>query len=154
AGGAKRVLEAVLVAGVVELVVRGPAVVDHGAVVVEPQDGLGHAPAAGRVDDVCGGLRPNQGMQPGGVPTHAPAGLIRNNPVRLTHGLPDGLVGRLAASSGPQHGLHAAAAAERDAEEAFQALGDLAVREPALLVEFNDSSLRIGSELRGSRAES
>ena len=38
-------------------------------------------------------------------------------------------------------------AAERDAEEAFQALGDLAVREPTLLVEFNDGSLGVGSEL-------
>ena len=85
-GGAERlcsdgVVEALLVAGVLELVVRGPAVVDHGAVVVEAQDGLGHGAAAGWVDDVSGGLRPDQCVQPGGVPAHAPAGLIRNNPV-------------------------------------------------------------------------
>jgi hypothetical protein len=39
------------VPGVLELVVRGPAVVDHRAVVVEPQDGFGHGAATGGVDD-------------------------------------------------------------------------------------------------------
>ena len=50
------VVEALLVLGLLELVVRRPAVVDHGAVVVEAQDGLGHGTAAARVDDVSGGL--------------------------------------------------------------------------------------------------
>jgi hypothetical protein len=44
--------------------------------------------------------------------------------------------------------VSATAATEGDAEEACQASGDLAVRKPALLVEFNDSSLSVGSELR------
>jgi len=43
----QQVLQTLLVPGVLELVVRRPAVVDHGAVVIEPQDGLGHGAAAG-----------------------------------------------------------------------------------------------------------
>ena len=54
------VIEALLVLGAHELVVRRPTVVDHGAVVVEPQDGLGHGTAAGRVDDVSSSLRSDQ----------------------------------------------------------------------------------------------
>jgi hypothetical protein len=127
-GPPEQVLQALLVPGVLELVVRGPAVVDQGAVVVEPQDGLGHGAAAGRVDDVSGGRRPDQGMHPGRVPTHAPAGLSEDNPVGLPHGQPDGLIDRFAAGSGSQHGVGAAATAEGDAEEALQAAGDLAVR--------------------------
>ena len=43
-GAPQQVVEALLVPGVFELVVRRPAVVDHGAVVVEAQDGRGQAP--------------------------------------------------------------------------------------------------------------
>jgi hypothetical protein len=142
------------VPGVLELVVRRPAVVDHGAAVVEPQDGLGHGTAAGRVDDVGGDLRPDQRMQPGRVPTHAPAGLVGHHPVGLTHGLADGLVDRLAPGGGPQDGVGAAAPTEPNAEEALQAAGDLAVREPALLVEFDDGGLGIGSKLSRGGSES
>ena len=142
-----------LVAGILELVVRRPAIVNHGAIVVESQDGLGHGTAAGRVDDVSGGLRSDQRVQPGRVSAHPPAGLIGHDPVGLTHGLADGLVDRLAASSGPQDGVDAATPTEGDAEQASQAAGDLAMREAALLVEFDDGSLCIRSQLSGSGAE-
>src|SRR5262249_33623956 len=64
-----------------------------------------------------------------------------------------GLVDRLAAGGGPQHRVDAASPTEADAEEAFQAAGDLAVREPALLVEFDDGRLGIGPQLGGGSAE-
>jgi hypothetical protein len=64
----EEVLHTLPVPGVLELVVRRPAVADHGAAVGEAQDGLGHGAAAGRVDDVGGGPRPDQGVQPGGYP--------------------------------------------------------------------------------------
>src|SRR5262249_56391898 len=104
-------------------------------------------------EDVGGGLRPDQCMQPGRMAAPPPAGLVGHHPVRLSHGLADSLIDRLAAGGGPQDGVDATAAAEGDAKETSQAAGDLAMREPALLVKFNDSSLRIGSELRGSGAE-
>jgi hypothetical protein len=47
----------------------------------------------------------------------------------------------------------AAAPTEGDAEEAFQAASDLAVGQPALLVEFDDGGLGIGSQLGGGGAE-
>src|SRR5262245_39733428 len=100
-------VEALLMKSLLELVIRGPAVVNHGAVVVEPENGLGHGTAARRVDDVCGGLWPDQGVQPRRVSAHPPARLVGHDPVGLTHGLADGLVDRLAASSGPQHGVDA-----------------------------------------------
>ncbi len=49
--------------------------------------------------------------------------------------------------------MGAAAPTEGDAEEAFQAAADLAVREPALLVEFDDGGLDVGAQLGGSGAE-
>src|SRR5262249_25210212 len=136
-GTPQQMVEALLVPGILELIVRGPAVVDHGPAVVEAQDSLGHTAAAARVDDVSGGLRPHQRVLPGRASTHPPAGLIGHDPVGLTHGLADGFVGRLAAGGGSQHGVDAAAPTEGDAEEALQAAGDLAVREPALLVELD-----------------
>ena len=91
-GAPQQVVEALLVLRLLELVVRRPTVVDHGAVIVEPQDGRRHGAAAGRVDDVGGNLRPDQGVQPGGVPANPPAGLVGHHPRRLAHGLADGLV--------------------------------------------------------------
>jgi hypothetical protein len=44
--------------------------------------------------------------------------------------------------------VDAAAATEPNAEEAFQAAGDLAVGQAALLVELNDSGLGVGPQLR------
>src|SRR5262245_55414792 len=64
--------KALMVPGVLELVLRRPAVVDLRAVVVEPQDGFGHGAAAGGVDDVSSGLRPDQRVQPGGKSAHPP----------------------------------------------------------------------------------
>jgi hypothetical protein len=43
--------------------------------------------------------------------------------------------------------VDAAATAERDAEEALQAAGDLAVGQAGLLVKFDDGGLGIGSKL-------
>src|SRR5215470_15158723 len=94
------VVEALLVPGVLEPVVRRPAVVDHGAVVVEPQDGLGHGAAAGRVDNVGGGLRSGQRVQPGALSAYPPAGLIGHHPFGLAHRPANVLVDRLAAGGG------------------------------------------------------
>src|SRR5262249_42411516 len=149
-GTPQQVIEALLMQGLLELVVRGPAVVNHGAGVVASQDVLGHGTAAGRVDDVSGGLRPDQRVQPGWVSAHPPAGLIGYDPVGVAHGLADRLVGRLAAGGGPQDGVDAAAASERNPKQALQAARNLAVGQATLLVEFDDSGLGIGPQLRGS----
>src|SRR5262249_24705196 len=70
---------------------------------------------------------------------------VRHHPVGLPQVLAYRFVDRFAASSGPQHDVDATATTERDAEEALQAAGDFAVRQAALLVEFNDRGLGIGS---------
>src|SRR5262249_15503755 len=75
------------------------------------------------------------------------AGFIGHDPVGLPHGLADGLVDRFATGGGPQDGVDAAATTERDTEEALQAAGDLAVRQTALFVEFDDGGLGVGSQL-------
>jgi hypothetical protein len=49
--------------------------------------------------------------------------------------------------------VDAAATAEPNPKEALQAAGYLAVGQAALLVEFNDGSLGIGSKLGGGGAE-
>jgi hypothetical protein len=79
---------------VLELVVKRSTVVDHGAAVVEPENGLGHGTAAGRVDDIRCGLRSHQRVQPGGVSTHPPSRLVGHDPLGLAHRLSGGLVHR------------------------------------------------------------
>src|SRR5262249_6440076 len=76
------------------------------------------------------------------------------DPVGLAHALADGLVDRLAAGSGPQHGVDTATAAEIDTEQAAQAADHLAVREPALLVEFHYGGLGLRARLGGGGAQS
>ena len=49
--------------------------------------------------------------------------------------------------------MDAAAATEPDAEQALQAARDLAVRQAALLIEFDDGGLGVGSQLNGGGAE-
>ena len=133
--------------GVLELVVRRPAIVDHGAAVVKSQDVLGDGTAARGVDDVSRGLLFDQRVQPGWVSAYSPAGLIRHNPVGLSHGLADGLVNRLAARGGAEDGVDAAAATEADTKQALQAARDFSVRHAALLVEFDDRGLGVWSQL-------
>ena len=140
-------IEALLVPGVLELVVRRPAVVDHEAVVVRPQDALGHGAAAGRVDDVGGGLRPGQRVQPGRASAYPPARLIRCDPFGIPERMTNAFVDRLAAGGGPQNGVDAATPTELDTEQALQAAHDLAVRQATLLIEFDDGGLGIGSQL-------
>jgi hypothetical protein len=135
------------VSGVLELIVRRPDVVNHRAGIVEPRDGLGHSAAAGRVDDVRSCVRSDQRVQPGGQAAYPPTCLIGHHPVGQTHDLSDGLIDRFAAGDGPQDGMDAAAATEPDTEEAPQAAGDLVVRQAALLIEFEDGGLGVGSEL-------
>src|SRR5262249_34319882 len=69
------------------------------------------------------------------------------------HRLADVLIGWLAAGGGPQDGVDAATATERDAEQALQAAHDLAVRQAGLLVEFDDGGLSVRSQLGRGGAE-
>src|SRR5262249_12336358 len=73
-------------------------------------------------------------------------------PLGLSHGLTDGLVDWLAAGGGPQDGVDAPATTEGDAEQAPQAAGHFAVRQPALLIEFDDGGLSIPPQLGRGRA--
>jgi hypothetical protein len=150
-GTPQQVVEALLVQSLLELVVRGPAVMNHRAVVVQSQDVLGHGTAARQVDDVCGSLRTDQRMQPGRVSSDPPAGFIGHHPVGLTHGLADGLIDRLAASSGSQNSVDAAAATETDTKQTLQAARDFTVRQATLFIQLDDGRLSIRSQLgRGS----
>src|SRR5262249_7846704 len=106
-------------------------------------DGLGHGAAASRVDDVSGDLRPDQRVQPDRASAYPPARLVGYDPFGLPHRQASAFVNRLAAGGGPQHRVNAAATTEREAEQALQAAGNLAVRQPALLVEFDDGGLGV-----------
>src|SRR5205823_3724552 len=53
-----------------------------------------------------------------------------------------------------QDSVDAAAATEADTEKAVQTAGDFAVRQAALLIEFDDGGLGIRSQLRGRSTES
>lgn len=77
---------------------------------VTRQRGVATGHVAGNVRS---GLRADQRMQPGGVPAHAPTGLVGHDPTGLTQALADRLGGRLTAGGGPQHGVDAATPATR-----------------------------------------
>jgi hypothetical protein len=66
-------------------------------------------------------------------------------PVGSSHRLADGLIDRLAACSGPQDDMDAASTTEADTKQALQAARDFSVRHAALLVEFDNGGLGIGS---------
>ena len=106
------------------------------------------------VEDINGGPRTDQGVQPDRVSSDPPARLIGHHPIRPNHRLADGLLDRLAAGSSPEDRVDAAAATEVDTEKAFQAASDFAVRQTALLVEFDDRGLSIGTELSNGGTES
>jgi hypothetical protein len=71
-------------------------------------------------------------------------GLIGYNPVGLAQALADGLVDRLAARGGSEGGVDTAPTTERNTKNALQAARDLAVRQTAMFVEFNDGGLASG----------
>src|SRR5262249_297315 len=60
-----------------------------------------------------------------------------------SHRLPDGLIDWLAAGSGAQDGVDAAAATEPDTKQTLQAACDFAVRQATLFVQFDDGRLRL-----------
>jgi hypothetical protein len=92
-------------------------------------------------------------VEPGGVAADPPAGFVGYDPFGLPQRLANALIDWLAAGGGPQHGVGAAATTERDAEQALQAAGDLAVRQPTLLVEFDDGGLGVRTQLGCGGAE-
>src|SRR5262245_5590594 len=84
---------------------------------------------------------------------HAPAGLVGHHPGGGAHGLANGRVDRLATRGRPQHGVNTATTTEGNTEQAFKAAGDLAMRQSALLVEFDDGGLGIGPQLSRGRTQ-
>src|SRR5262249_28105526 len=84
---------------------------------------------------------------------HPPARLVGYDPFGLPHRLANVLIDRLAAGGGPQNGGPAARPPERDAKKALQTAHDLAVRQAALLVEFDDGGLGVRSQLGCGSAE-
>src|SRR6202035_2732646 len=99
-----------------EIIVGGPAVMDHDAVVVTTKEILGHGPAAVRSNDVDGCVRCHQRMQPGRPAALTPSRLVQDNPFGLGQSLAQLGIARLTASGGAEYGVSGAAATELDPE--------------------------------------
>src|SRR5262249_6765689 len=137
----QHVAQALLMAGLRKVVVRGPAIVNHHARIVCADEALGYGSRASRGDDVSGRLTARQRVEPGTQAADMPAGFIRDDPVRSRDGLADRVVDWLAAPRCSQHGVDTAARRQGDAEQALQDAANLAVRQTSLLVQLDDRGL-------------
>ncbi len=81
------------------------------------------------------------------MPSDAPAGFVRRQVCRRLHVFLDLLIDRLEASPRSQHDLSTGTTGHVDAEELGEGVGDLAMRHAGTLVEIDDGSLGIGTEL-------
>src|SRR2546428_3205992 len=94
---AQRVLEALLMPRLLELVVRRPAIMDQHARVRSLEDAHGHG--AGTVADrVYGSAAGHQRVQPSRAAANAPAGLVEHYLPGPPYGCTESLVGRLQAT--------------------------------------------------------
>src|ERR1041384_4236133 len=138
-------------AGLLELVVAGPTIVDQGARPIDTDNTLQRHRGTLRVDVIASdAIGTDPGMKPDRVTADPPAGFIRGNDLGLLEMLLDFLVGRLQSLAGPQHDLRRSATAEVDAEQGSKHVRDFAVRQASAFVEIDDSRLGVGAHLAGS----
>src|SRR5262245_58716885 len=113
--------------GLLESIVTGPAIMHQGAGPVDTQDALQSVAAALWADVVAGeavGTDPT--VEPDSAASDTPARFIGRHEVRLGKFGLDLRVGWLQTLAGAEHDLGASAAAEVDAEERAQGMGDFA----------------------------
>jgi len=103
-----------------------------------------------RADDLAGCLVANPGVEPGGVPSHTPAGFVRGDLLGGPQLLLNVRVSGPQPSAGPQHDLGTGAPRQADAEKDAQGSSDFAVRQASVLVEDDDGGLGVGAQLAGS----
>lgn len=132
--------------------IRGGPIVNQGAGVIDADYLLQNEAASPSVDSITGGLITNPGVQPNGMPADAPTGFIRDDNFRFLERFLDFLVSGLESVGDAQDDLGAGAAAQGDAEQGLEVVGDFAVRESTVFIEIGDGGLGVGSDLAGGGA--
>src|SRR4051794_8243987 len=137
-------------AGLIELIVTGPAIVDQGARPIDTDNTLQRHRTTLRVDAIAGGaIDTGPSVKPERVTADPPAGFIRGNDFGVLEMLLDFLVGRPQPLTGPEHDLRRSATAEIDAEQGSECMRDFAVRQTGAFIEIDDSRLGVGAHLAG-----
>lgn len=147
-GSPQQVFETLLVRGLLEEIVRRPAVVTHASVVVRSQNRLGYIMApAGTNHTERGRWRDEypQPLQPAG---DLPAGFVRIDKVTPSHDLLNRLIGRLVPFGDTKDYLGRSAPAHRDSEGLVQQALDVTVTESILVLHHRDQRLQIRAQLR------
>ena len=114
---------------------------------------LQHVGLAVPVDGVAGRARGDPGVQPGRLPRHSPARLVRRQARRRLDLLAHFLVGRLQPVAGPQHDLGAGTTRQGDPEEGLEHRRDLDVGQAEGLVQQDHRGLGIRADLGGGRSQ-
>lgn len=144
----QRMVDALLMDGVLETFVGRITIVSHAARPVDADDFFQNIGTALRVDGVEGcSIITDPPVEPGGSASDTPTGFIGSQMFGIDDSLFDLLVNRLEDLARPHDDLSTGAAGERDAKELIESVGDLSVRHAGTLVEVNDGCLGVGAEL-------
>ena len=139
-------VDALLMGCVLETLVGRKTIVSHAAGPVDADDFFENSGTALRVDGVEGcSIVTDPGVEPGGVPSDAPAGFIGGQMFGADDPLLDLFVDRLEDFAGTHHDLGTSPAADVDAKDLRESVGDLAMRHSGTLVEVNDGGLGVGA---------
>src|SRR5580658_1983084 len=141
-------VDALLMDGVLETIIRGATIVSHAARPVDADDFFQNIGTALRVDDVTSGpIVTDPTVEPGGVPSDTPTRFIGSQMFGVFDSLLDLLVNGLENFAGPENGLSTGAARDGNAKELIESVGDFPVGHAGTLVEVNDGGLGVGAEL-------
>ena len=136
-----------------ETPIRRPAVADKDRGEVGPQHRGRFFEAAAGLNGVDRRVRRGVGPQPLQPRVDLPAGFIRGHHGTPANGGAERRVGRFGLVGHPAHRVHQAACGDGQAEALAEECGDLAERQPQLLVEDDRERDGGGPQLRGGGAE-
>ncbi len=142
--------QTLLMSGFQKLVVRRPAIVDHGSRIVGPQDLRSDLEAAAWPDHISGGLCGHKRPEPLEKTGNLPAGFVRIDDRALAHHNQNRPVDIATALGRSQHDLGRTAPRKRHAKGVHEKARNLAMGKSQFLVQLDRQRLRLWPNLTGS----
>ena len=141
-------VDTLLMDRVLEAIVSRVAIMCHAARPIQADDILQHIGTASRVDgEERRSAVTDPTVEPDGVPSHAPTGLVRRQILRIPKPFGDLLVCRLQLPPSSKHDLGTRPAGNADAKHLREHRGNFTVRQTGVLVQIDDRGLGIRAEL-------